>query len=85
MESQTLCKAQYRHGRLVYVITVLREEHDVDWEKEREVTGERYLVEYVEETLPSKNRVGGLETLEDALGWVNSQFGQLKWSYISKE
>jgi hypothetical protein len=77
--AKLMCKAEYQHGQLTYVVSVVQEDHARDWEREVDVLGEFYFVEYVEETLPSRNRVGGFNTLAEALKWVDSQFGKLEW------
>jgi len=82
VEEVILCKAQYRHGNLVYVVTIVKAKSDVDWETECEIMEDRYFVEYIEETLPSKNRVGGFKSLDEALEWTSSQFGELNWFYF---
>lgn len=72
-------KANYQHGQLTYVVKIVQEDHARDWEREIDVVGEFYFVEYEEETLPSRNRVGGFNTMAEALKWVDSQFGGLAW------
>lgn len=78
-----ICKADYKHGNLTYHVSIHESPQPIQWEHEDDAGG-RFYVEYVEETLPSKNVVGGFKTVEDAMSWVNSQFGRLNWHYYDK-
>jgi hypothetical protein len=81
-QSVTLYQAEYAYGNLIYSVEIKREGKDFDWVTEQEVAGEFYFVEYIESTLPSKNRVGGFASLENAFEWATKNFGELNWQKI---
>ena len=77
--SKIMYQAEYTYGNLTYLVKILHENKAWDWENEKEILGEFYFVEYTGTTAPSKNRVGGFDTLDKALSWAKSQFGELAW------
>jgi hypothetical protein len=79
---EILCKSKYIYGSVTYFVAIQKENNDVDWEKHTPKQGTFFFVVYEEPTLPSRNKVGGFKTFEEALGWVESQFGKLEWEFI---
>lgn len=85
MEAKTLYKSQYKYGNLTYVVSIMKRFGDVDWKTGHEISDWRYFVEYDEETLPSRNSVGGFSSLDEALNWTNEHFGPLEWTVLQDD
>jgi lipid II:glycine glycyltransferase (peptidoglycan interpeptide bridge formation enzyme) len=76
-----ICVADYPYGNVTYKVSIFESSQPIHWEHEESDEGGRFYVDYMEETLPSKNAVGGFKSFEDAMSWVNAQFGKLNWAY----